>query len=153
MKKSLIPILLVVFSFTHFIASGQCTECESLEEALKDPERVKSLIVNPFLGGAEMDTLLPEIGQLKNLETLFLTDQSFTSIPPEIGQLKKLKEISFSGAPISELPEEFFEIESPKEIILFSTEMSEEYLQEFKKRAKAQWPKVKIMARVKDRDY
>ncbi|GAB5556882.1 MAG: hypothetical protein SchgKO_10950 [Schleiferiaceae bacterium] len=145
MKKSLIPILLVVFTFAHTFASGQCTECESLEEALKDPQRVKSLIVNPFLGGAEMDTILPDIGQLKNLETLFLTDQSFTTIPPEIGQLKNLKEISFSGSPISELPEEFFEIKSPAEIILFNTAMTDEYQEAFKKKALERWPDVKVL--------
>lgn len=53
-----------------------------------------------------------EIGKLKNLEELSLSNTQIRFLPPEIGQLKQLKKLDLRETFITELPPEIGELES-----------------------------------------
>ncbi|ORX76556.1 L domain-like protein [Anaeromyces robustus] len=55
---------------------------------------------------------LDKIGDLTNLEYLYLTCKNITSIPDSIGNLKKLKEIDLFGNPISVIPDTIGNLEN-----------------------------------------
>ena len=52
------------------------------------------------LGGLGLRQLPPEIGRLKNLQTLELYDNQLTTLPPEIERLPKLKILWVNGNPL-----------------------------------------------------
>lgn len=141
--KSFIFSLILLFSSSIY---AQCVDCNSLEEALKDPTKVKTLKVNGYMHES-MEEIPPSIGELVNLEILYLTDQEFTAIPVEIGQLKNLKEISFSGTQITAVPEEIFGLTNLKEVLLMNTAMEDEYKKELKALFKEKLPKTMTMIR------
>ena len=139
--KFLITSIFISFSIT---ASAQCVDCNSLEEALKDPKKVKSLKVNPWQHGISMDELPASIGELENIEVLFLTGQAFHSIPPEIAKLKKLRELGFAESELTSIPDDLFELTQLKELILLNTTLSEEYKEKIRPILKEKLPKTKV---------
>lgn len=139
--KQLFLISLLVFSLNGF---AQCTECNSLPEALKKPEGVKSLIVNGYQHG-RVDSIPASIGLLVNCEILYLSDQPINRVPAAIGKLQKLKELSFGGCKLEKLPEEIFTLKNLKELILFDNAFSETYIKELEKRVAMELPKTKLM--------
>lgn len=141
MKRGLLFAALLAASLSY----GQCIKCESYEEALKEPSKVISIKVNPYLGDETFEEFPEDITEFTNLEELFLTDHGFTTLPPEIAQLKKLKKLSLAGNGLEELPDELFEMKHLKELILYSNEFSEEYLEEIKSKAKEKLPNTKVM--------
>ena len=142
MKSIIFTLILLCTSSIY----AQCVDCNSLEEALKEPTKVKTLKINGFMHEA-LEEVPASIGELVNLEILYLTDHEFTTIPKEIGQLKALKEISLSGTQITELPEEFFGLSNLKEVLLMNTAMEEEYKSELKAKFKEKLPKTMTMIR------
>ena len=139
--KRLFLISLLAVSLNGF---AQCTECNSLTEALKKPEGVKTLLVNGYQYG-QVDSIPSSIALLVNCEYLYLTDQPITQVPAAIGKLQKLKELSFGGCKLEKLPEEIFTLKNLKELILFDNAFSETYIKELKKRAVAELPKTKLL--------
>lgn len=134
--------LIVLGSATGY---GQCVNCNSLDEALKKPENVKSLKINAYQNEITLDSLTASIGKLINVEIIYLTDHNITSIPKEIGDLKKLKELSFSGCHLTEIPDEIFLLKNLKELILLDNEFTEEYIQKFKTQFSKELPGAKLM--------
>ncbi len=53
-----------------------------------------------------LTTLPPEIGQLTNLQELWLLDNQLSSLPPEIGLLQNLQQLDLWGNPLTSLPPE-----------------------------------------------
>ncbi|MDW3646671.1 MAG: hypothetical protein R8P61_06405 [Bacteroidia bacterium] len=141
--KSFIFSLILLFSSSLY---AQCVDCNSLEEALKEPAKVKTLKINAYMHES-LEEVPPSIGELVNLEILYLTDHEFTTIPSEIGQLKNLKEISFSGSPITAVPEEIFGLTKLKEVLLMNTAMDDAYKKELKALFKEKLPKTMTMIR------
>ena len=141
MKKTLLT-LSVIWSVDSF---GQCTNCSSFEEALKEPENVKTLKMNPWQHKITLDSLPPAIGKFVNVETIHLTGHNFEAIPKEIGNLKNLRELSFAECKLKELPDEIFLLENLREIILLNNEFPEEYKRELKTRFKQELPKTKLV--------
>jgi Leucine-rich repeat (LRR) protein len=139
--KRLFLITLLAVSLNGFT---QCTECNSLTEALKKPEGVKSLIINGYQHGP-LDSIPASIGLLVNCEILYLSDHPINQVPAAIGKLQKLKELSFGGCKLEKLPEEIFTLKNLKELILFDNAFSENYIKELKKRAVAELPKTKLL--------
>ncbi len=138
--------LFIVAAFMLSAASfGQCIKCRSFEEAGKDPEKVKSLIINSSQDDITLDEIPASIKSLTNLETLYLTDHGLVALPKEIGSLSNLKSLSLAGNALEELPEEIFQLKQLKEIILFDNAFSEEYLEELQKRVKKELPGTKLM--------
>ncbi|MCW4467990.1 hypothetical protein OGH69_03350 [Flavobacterium sp. MFBS3-15] len=138
--------LFIAAAFALSIASyGQCIKCSSIEEALKDPAKVKSISINPNVGGEYLEEIPADIKLFINLEELMLTDHGLMAVPKEIGTLAKLKTLSLAGNALEELPEEIFQLKNLKELILFDNAFSEEYLQELKEKTKKELPKVKLM--------
>ncbi|GAG52682.1 unnamed protein product, partial [marine sediment metagenome] len=58
------------------------------------------------VNGNNLTTLPPEIGNLTQLEYLFVTNNKLTSLPPEIGGLVSLKELYLFDNQLSSLPPE-----------------------------------------------
>lgn len=139
--KPLFLISLLAVSLNGF---AQCTECNSLKEALKKPEGVKTLIVNGYQHG-RLDSIPASIALLVNCEFLYFTDQPISQVPAVIGKLQKLKELSFGGCKLEKLPEEIYMLKNLKELILFDNAFSEAYIKELKKRVTAELPKTKLM--------
>ena len=59
-----------------------------------------------FLTGNQLTSLPSEIGKLKNLEILSIIENKFTVILPEIRQLTQLKELYFSDNQLTSVPPE-----------------------------------------------
>jgi len=79
-----------------------------LQEALREPDRVRSLdLSDQRLGLFPMDVL-----KFRNLQELRLRNDGLSTLPPEIGQLRKLRLIDLSGNPIGVLPEQFAELQA-----------------------------------------
>lgn len=56
--------------------------------------------------------LPPEIGQLQNLEVLYLQSNYFSQLPPEIGQLSNLRELYLYHNALTELPPEIGQLQN-----------------------------------------
>lgn len=52
-----------------------------------------------------LSTLPPEIGQLTNLQQLYLRDNELSLLPPEIGQLTSLRELNLTLNRVESLPQ------------------------------------------------
>ncbi|OQX24659.1 MAG: hypothetical protein BWK80_19660 [Desulfobacteraceae bacterium IS3] len=63
-----------------------------------------------YLSSNEIRNLPPEIGQLKNLTGLTLSSNLLTELPPEIGLLKNLTGLNLSYNLLTELPEEMMQL-------------------------------------------
>ena len=68
-----------------------CLSRKELKTVSKEIGNLKNL-EELYLDNNKLTLIPPEIGNLKNLEELYLACNSLTSIPPEIGNLTKLEE-------------------------------------------------------------
>ena len=129
-----------------FQLQAQCSDCDSFEEALKDPRQVEELKMNgTMINAVPLDKIPDAIGEMVNLKILYLSDFNFTTIPPEIKNLKKVKEISFAGCKLTSLPDEIYELEKLREIILLGNDFSEETVQNIKMRFQKELPKTNVL--------
>jgi Leucine-rich repeat (LRR) protein len=58
------------------------------------------------LVGRGIEELPPEIGQLSQLTTLYLSENRLSSVPAEIGQLSQLTTLYLGGKQLGSLPSE-----------------------------------------------
>ena len=65
-----------------------------------------------WLGDNQLTTVPPEIGQLTNLQGLWLSNNLLTSIPSEIGQLYNLKNLSLSQNQLKAIPYEISQLDN-----------------------------------------
>lgn len=70
------------------------------------------------LYGNKLESITEEIGQLENLEKLFIGRNNLTSLPDAIGQLKNLKILSAQYNLIDSLPSSLGEMTNLEQIIL-----------------------------------
>ena len=70
------------------------------------PNLKKLNIIARFEDSGKIKEIPSEIGNLTNLEELYLTGHSFKSIPPEIGKLTKLKRLYLEMNGLTSLPPE-----------------------------------------------
>ena len=136
-------LILFLFAIAPPVFS-QCSDCQLLSEALKEPKSVIKLKHNSYQTGVTLDSLPASIGKMENIEILYLSDHEIKSIPPEIGQLKKLKGLSFAGCKLESLPEEIFLLTNLKELVLLDNQFSEEYKKELKKKLAEKLPDTKV---------
>ena len=78
----------------------------SLADALKDSGKVT--ILN--LGGQQLSSLPPEIGELTNLTELRLAGNRLTDLPPEISQLSQLTTLGLANNQLTGLPLEISQL-------------------------------------------
>ncbi len=140
--KNILLILFILLSFNSF---GQCTDCNSFENALKNPKEVKSIKINPWQHGITLDKVPVSIKKFVNAEIIYLAGHNFTTIPKEIGNLKKLKELSFAQCKLTQLPEQIFELKNLKELILLNNQFSKEYIIKIKEKFKTKMPNTKVL--------
>jgi hypothetical protein len=142
MKKFTFALLLLV----AYSSYGQCEFCNSLEEALKKPEMVRSLKINPYTNKVPpMDSLPASIGSFPNLEVLYLTGHNFTSLPVEIGNLKKLRDLSFSECKLTWVPHELFSLTGLKGVILMDNKFPDDYKKYLRKMFDKHLPYAKVL--------
>lgn len=142
MKKIILLLSLIAINLSF----GQCQKCTSIAEASKEPEKVKSLIINGYMSPNGPFSVFPkEIENFKNIEILYLSDQQFTEIPDFIGNLTNLKELSLAGGELEKLPISIFKLKNLKELLLNDNNFSEEYLIELKKQLKVELPKTLVI--------
>ncbi|MEM9154067.1 MAG: COR domain-containing protein, partial [Cyanobacteria bacterium P01_F01_bin.33] len=67
----------------------------------------------------------PEIGQLTNLNTLYLSANQLSQLPPEIGQLTNLKELDLSENQLSQLPPEIGQLTNLNTLYLSANQLSQ----------------------------
>lgn len=75
------------------------------------------------LYGNQLDSISYRIGELQNLEELYIGKNNLKNLPKEIGQLKKLKILSVQYNEITDLPAEIGEMESLEQLILNQNEL------------------------------
>ena len=103
-----IPLVSLLLSCLFLCTSfGSDRAYRRLQEALRNPERVKKL----DLSNGSFVQLPAEINTLVNLEKLILFNNELESLPPEIGDLKKLKRLSLSRNNLTKLPAEIGNLE------------------------------------------
>lgn len=132
MKTLFHTLFLIIFSQ---IASSQASidstkikkEFTSLEEALKNPEKVYNLNLS------NQNITVPKEAWPKfiNLEILSFKNDHLKEIPQEIGLLKKLKVLDLSGNDFTSLPKSLSELNHLEELFL----NDDKYLQ-FEKNSK-----------------
>eukprot|EP00964_Phaeocystis_antarctica_P016637 scaffold9159_cov44-Phaeocystis_antarctica.AAC.3 len=71
-------------------------------------DRVQEL----HLEGSKLEVLAPEIGQLRALTSLRLTDCLLKELPPEIGQLRALTNLGLYECPLKELPPQIGQLQA-----------------------------------------
>lgn len=125
------PLNSLIFSSLLFLFS--CTGIKDLNHVLDGtvinfskkglteiPEEVfmnKSLKVLKLYGN-KLETLPDEIGDLENLEKLYLGKNNIKRLPASIGKLKKLKILSAQYNLIDSLPDSIGELENLEQLIL-----------------------------------
>jgi hypothetical protein len=138
-------IAVLILSITTLQSYSQCSNCTSIEEALKDPQKVKTIKINPWQHKITLESLPNSIGEFVNAEVIYLSDHNISSIPNTIGNLQKLKELSFSGCQLTELPDELFSLKNLNELILLNNQFTQKYIIEVKKRFRKEMPNTKVL--------
>lgn len=120
-NRILIYILGVVILFQFGKSYGQSAdgqllkkEYTSIEEALKDPQKVIRL----NLSNQSLSEFPKGLSKFKNLEYLSLRNDHLTSLSPEISSLKKLKVLDLGGNDFSVLPKGFSKLQNLEELYL-----------------------------------
>lgn len=124
MKNTLFLLFLL-----PLLAFGQETPAEEappeaysmIREALANPDSVTEL----DLSGYSMGYLPPEIGELTNLEKLWLQDNNLEELPPSIGNLRKLTQLKLTGNRLNALPKEFWRLSSLERLWLNNNSFSD----------------------------
>lgn len=86
--------LFSVFFAAAFQSAAQCSDCQSLTEALKDPQRVRHL----DLSSQALTAVPQELGSFTNLETLDLSDNRIVT-PEFYGTFEQLHHLNISNNP------------------------------------------------------
>jgi len=109
MKKIFLYTLLLLLSLVK-IQAQEYKVYESLEEALKNPDKVYVL----DLHNQDLSTFPAEILTLKNLKQLDLRDNNITEIPEGIKELKNLEQLSMFTNQLQNVPNAIGELENLK---------------------------------------
>lgn len=116
-------IILAFFVLSAFNVNAQVSsdssvvtrEYSSLEEALKEPEKVYRLNLSNRNFKMPSDSIWLKF---KNLEYLSFKNDHLTSLPAGLGNLKKLKVLDLSGNDFKVLPQSFSRLENLTELYL-----------------------------------
>jgi Leucine-rich repeat (LRR) protein len=109
MKIVIFNFMLLLFFISGLFSQNERKICFSIEEALKTPEQVSEL---HLYDNYQNKSLPKEIRRLVNLEVLNIQSNPLETLPPEIGQLKKLKAIYVSETKLKGLPKEIGELKN-----------------------------------------
>jgi Leucine-rich repeat (LRR) protein len=137
-------IILISTSFRTEFTAQDDDDCESIEDAIKDPS-IKKVAMNSNYCDTLFTAFPMDVLSLIQLEVLYLTDHSIPEIPREIAQLKNLKSLSLAGNDITSLPEEIYQMKSLKELILYDNPFSPGELTKIKKRFKKELPRMILL--------
>ncbi|MEH2259491.1 COR domain-containing protein [Nostoc sp.] len=95
---------------------------EELPQIIEQAARKK--LTKLDLSGRGLTTLPPKIGQLTNLQTLYLYNNQLSSLPPEIGQLTNLQTLNLYNNQLSSLPSEIAQLTNLQSLYLDSNQLS-----------------------------
>ena len=122
MLKQLILLLLITASTNIY---AQCTTCNSLSEALKNPEQVTAIKINSMQNDTVLKEFPQEISKFINLRILWLSSHEIKSINKDVCKLENLKSLSLAENHLKDLPECIYEMKNLKEIILLNNDFTE----------------------------
>ncbi|MFT5820344.1 MAG: Leucine-rich repeat (LRR) protein [Crocinitomix sp.] len=97
--------------------------CESMEEALKNKDKVHTLSLRNDKGLKELN---PRIGELKNLKVLNVSGTNLTELPEEIANCTKLEEIIANASKFKSIPNAIGDLKMLKKVN-FSYNQIEKY--------------------------
>ena len=119
-----ISSFIIIFLFLNLLQTNrQISQSKELEEtgefnsikrALKSPDKVIVLKLNPFENSINEIPL--EIFKFQNLKEIDLTDQNISSIPKEISTAKNLEILNLAGNKITEIPTQLCECDKLQEL-------------------------------------
>jgi hypothetical protein len=135
----------IVLSLVPLFSFGQCKDCTSFQEAIKNPEIVETIKINPWIQAVELGEIPYEISAFTNLRKLFLPGHPFKVLPETLTQLKSLEELSFADCQLEKLPDFMFSLTQLKELILLDNNFDEEYKEYLKNKFKTEMPKTKVL--------
>ena len=122
LKIKIVAILIVLFSNFHLEAQAKLSDSSnvykdfnSLEEALKNPEKVYRLNLSNQKIKFPADSIW---SKFSNLEYLSLKNDHIKEIPSGIGNLRKLKTLDLGGNDFKYLPSSFSKLSNLSEIYL-----------------------------------
>jgi len=96
---------------------------EELRRYANDP-RLAPLVTEVNLYRKNLRTLPPEIWNLTNLETLYLSFNQIKTLPPEIGNLTNLKVLFLSRNKLTTLPPKIGKLKNLEELYLGDNELT-----------------------------
>ena len=77
-----------------------------------------------FLSNNHLTVLPPEIGRLQDLYWLFVYENQLTALPPEIAQLAKLNDLSLRDNQLTALPPEIGQLQNLQELNLLGNQLT-----------------------------
>ncbi len=92
-----------------------------LQKRILRNTQLKILLLSNF----GLKKLLPEIGELSNLQSLYLYGNELRELPSAIGQLSNLQELDLSLNQLTELPSAIGELSNLQSLYLSSNELTE----------------------------
>ncbi|MFN8277094.1 MAG: leucine-rich repeat domain-containing protein [Chitinophagales bacterium] len=111
MKKSIITALSLILMSAAY---AQLPVYTSMEEALKEPEKVRALTLKE-LGLTELPG---DIEKFTNLEVLDLSGNRLTQFPEKLFSFKKLRALTLKGNRIERLPEDIHKMDQLEELYI-----------------------------------
>lgn len=120
MHRLLISVLFLclLMSTAHAQQTPYNIALDRIEVAKETP------VVELDLSGLGLTELPPEIGNLTNLEKLWLDHNELTELPPEIGNLTNLQFLSLDQNALTELPHSFGQLQGLQGLSLESNQFS-----------------------------
>jgi Leucine-rich repeat (LRR) protein len=76
------------------------------------------------LSNRKLTKLPPEIGQLIELQVLWLNDNQLEHLPPEIGQLQNLRRLRLHNNRLTSLPPEIGQLTELRDLTLYSNQLT-----------------------------
>lgn len=111
-----ILILSLILTSTSLVSAQEQTPYDIALERILDAEASGAIRLD--LSSLELTDIPPEIGNLTELEMLFLLNNQLSNLPPEIGNLTKLYFLNIGGNQFSNLPLEIGNLTNLRELYL-----------------------------------
>ena len=99
--------------------SAENKRLTSLDPAIGQLTNLEKL----YLNNNQLQALPTEIGQLKNLEKLFLYNNQLQALPTEIGQLTNLERLYLNNNQLQALPTEIGQLKNLEKLFLYNNQL------------------------------
>jgi Leucine-rich repeat (LRR) protein len=122
MRRLLFLALLFCFTLPNLAQENEQTPYEIALQRINEAEANGETQL--FLSGLGLTELPPEIGNLSNLQGLYLGNNRLSNLPPEIGNLSNLIALYLNNNQLSHIPNEIDSLINLRELILDYNQLS-----------------------------